>query len=215
MPRSSAGELSGIQKESSVSSTSVSDLKLDCRLRQGEAVLSLGFARPSFEQTSHNLPLLIGQSVEVVCLRWNPRLQQAERVADMEGDRTDASYSVMGERTFVDGEGMVSGVLASIWCEEGAGAPRWWTHRTRTRRREGFHRCCRRKGDADWRIWWIKGWVQASYLSASNGEGRPLALAPFSHHRLANTPLTQSSSNSENALFSLVEKKKGMHRVAS
>nr|VZI48827.1 unnamed protein product [Spirometra erinaceieuropaei] len=38
-------------------------------------------------------------------LRWNPRLQQAERVADMKADRWDASYSAVGESIFVVGGG--------------------------------------------------------------------------------------------------------------
>nr|VZI42051.1 unnamed protein product [Spirometra erinaceieuropaei] len=39
-------------------------------------------------------------------LRWNPRLQQTERVADMGGaDRTGASYSAVGESIFVVGGG--------------------------------------------------------------------------------------------------------------
>ncbi|BHF76769.1 hypothetical protein SprV_0501986800 [Sparganum proliferum] len=38
-------------------------------------------------------------------LRWNPHLQQAERVADMEAGRRSASYSVVGESIFVVGGG--------------------------------------------------------------------------------------------------------------
>ncbi|BHF70941.1 Kelch-like protein 18 [Sparganum proliferum] len=37
--------------------------------------------------------------------RWNPRQQQAERVADMEAGRGDASYSAVGESIFVVGGG--------------------------------------------------------------------------------------------------------------
>ncbi|BHF70842.1 hypothetical protein SprV_0401389500 [Sparganum proliferum] len=37
--------------------------------------------------------------------RWNPHLQQAERVADMEEDRWYASYSAVGESIFVVGGG--------------------------------------------------------------------------------------------------------------
>ncbi|BHF62605.1 hypothetical protein SprV_0200559000 [Sparganum proliferum] len=67
-------------------------------------------------------------------LRWNPHLQQAERVADMEGDRTYASYSVVGagyfmhyivfhhqteKNIFVVGDGVDDGRFGEVLVKEG------------------------------------------------------------------------------------------------